>query len=900
MKHFKPDGPKKDDESRERFRTLFEDSHLALVIFDPESGRIADCNRAAAAIYGQPDVAAVRGLSPADLSAATQYDGRPSDLCLAEHIRQTLEHDEHQFEWRHQRPDGTLWDATVHAMSVQLGGRTLLQFALSDVTQQKAQEAGRQRLLQVLSLAEQGAHAGAWGWDIVHDRHYWSSALMRLFGLDLDGSKEDFEPWSAWRRALHLEDRAECEARFKASLETGQPFTHTYRIVLPSGEIRWIDALGAVMFDSSGAPQHYAGLCIDATARKAAEAELEQYRHHLEELVEMRTAEARRLERRAQLLLDSAANGLLGTDAQGCIVFANPAACEMLGYSADELQGREVHVLLHHHRPDGSPYPAEQCPNLKTMRYGEVTRNDEDVYWHRDGHPLPLITTCRPLLEDGRVTGTVLSFVDVSALRAAAQARVQALVAAEQLSELRQEFLRNISHELRTPLNGILGFAQIGRCNVTNPEKSANAFEKILHSGQRALDLVNDLLQFSKIATGQFVEPSAPFSPKRLMNSAVESVRSRANAKEVSLSANIASAVPQRCVAPHGQLLRVLRELLGNAVKFTPSGGRVELALDRVRESNEDCLVFQVTDTGPGIEASRLSEIFEPFHQLDGSMTRAFGGTGLGLALVERMVNAMGGRLRVESPSGGGCLFELRLPCQAASENREQAADEPLPGKPLAGLSLLVVEDEALDQNVILSLLPEYGAQVVLADSGEQALELCHHHGAFDLVLMDLKLPGIDGFQTATRLWTLSPDLPVLALTGQDTEENRQRCKALGFADFVVKPIEAITLVKTILTSIRKRDSTEPETPLPAEAGAGERSDGAGPGAVLAELLIHLRNDDFSCVSLLAQNESVLRQALGRDYPAIANAILDFSFEEALARLEAAGDARGLGETWWP
>lgn len=272
----------------------------------------------------------------------------------------------------------------------------------------QANEAEVWRLQQHLMLAEHGAHAGAWDWDIVQDRHYWSPALLKLFGLKLEDGREGFDAWAAWRKVLHPDDREKCEARFKRSLETRQPFKLTYRVILSSGEVRWIDALGAVMLNDAGEPVHYAGLCLDVTARKTAELELEKYRDHLEGLVELRTTALRHLEQRSRLLLDSAANGLLGVDTNGCIVFANRAACEMLGYSAEELIGHEAHALLHHHRPDGSPYPAEECPTLTALHSGEVIRNDNDVYWHRDGHAIPLITSGHPLIEEGRVTGMVL------------------------------------------------------------------------------------------------------------------------------------------------------------------------------------------------------------------------------------------------------------------------------------------------------------------------------------------------------------------------------------------------------------------------------------------------------------------------------------------------------------
>ena len=877
-------------ESRERFRSLYEDSRLPVVIVDPQSVRFLDCNRAAAAIFGLPDVAAVRGRTPADLSAPTQYDGRPSALALVEHVRQVLDGGDHTFVWRHQRPDGTLWDAEVHAMPLELRGQTVHQVTLRDITQIKQQEAEMLRTVKLLSMAERAANAGAWSWDVVHDKHHWTPQLLRLFGLaPEDYPQDDFDAFAAWRKVLHPADREEAEARFRACITSRRPFKHSYRIVRPSGEIRWIDARGAVTFDSLGEPQEYSGLCIDATDRKAAEAELEHYRNHLEELVEARTAELRHMEQRAQLLLDSAASGLIGTDKDGRTVFANPAACRMLGYTAEEMHGRDLHALIHHHHSDGRPYPVGQCPNFRARQDGKVVRTDDDVYWHRDGHAIPVISECHPMFEDGRISGAVVSFVDVTVLRAAAEAREQALVAAERLSRMRQEFLDNMSHELRTPLNGVLGFAQIGLRHIDKPEKCATAFARIRASGEQVLALVNDILSFSRLESGKLTAAREAFSPRDLTGRTVAALKAQAEAKGLSLSCSIAPAVPTLCIGTPARLGRVLRELLGNAIKFTPRG-RIDLSVGR----EDDWLVFRVTDTGPGIAEARLHEIFEPFHQLDGTSTRPVGGTGLGLAIAKRLAELMHGGIHVDSQPGRGCVFELRVPCELPG-NGEAPVDGDVPGLALSGRSILVVEDEPLDQSVIANLLIEYGASVVLAGSGEQAVQRVLDDGAaaFDLVLMDLGLPGIDGYQAARRLQALAPDLPVVALTAHDTDADRERCRQAGLAGFVVKPIDAGTLIRTILLEQRSRNSAPGRDTRPAEIDCGPDDD-ASRSALLAELLARLRDDDFVSARLLDEHEAALRAVLGDDYSPIAEATHAYDFLQALTRLEAALRAKGF------
>ena len=341
------------------------------------------------------------------------------------------------------------------------------------------------------------------------------------------------------------------------------------------------------------------------------------------------------------------------------MTFINPAACALLGIDSEAAIGHNAHALFHHSHPDGTAYPGSECPGLAALRAGREIRVDNEVYWHADGHAIPVMYACHPTFQNGRVSGAVVSFVDMSAQRTAAEARERALVAAENLARVRREFLANMSHEIRTPLNGVLGFAEIGFRSYDNPAKVRNAFEKIRTTGEQLLGVVNDILDFSRIEAGKLALESGEFRPAELANQCLDIVRDRAEAKKLDLHVDCALDSPATCQGDVLRLRQVLLNLLSNAVKFTESGS---VKLDVERQAH--WLVFRVSDTGIGMSEDQLVQLFEPFQQADGSITRRFGGAGLGLVISKRLLELMGGDIHVQSQLGKGSVFEFRVPCR--------------------------------------------------------------------------------------------------------------------------------------------------------------------------------------------------------------------------------------------
>lgn len=552
---------------------------------------------------------------------------------------------------------------------------------------------------------------------------------------------------------------------------------------------------------------HYVAVKDDITEKRRMAAELDTYRLHLEELVQQRTHELEATEARATGILESAADGLYGVDQQGVITFINPAACSLLGYSAKQAIGQIAHDLFHHSKPDGSPYPLASCRSHGAISSGEELRSDDEVYWHADGHPVPVMIAIHPMVQNGEVTGAVISLVDNGEQRAAAAAREAAIVAAENLARARSEFLANMSHEIRTPINAVLGLAQIGYRNFQDVERSKDAFEKILASGNRLLGVINDALDFSKIEAGKLHIEHTKVILKDVIYETGDVVTELARAKHLQLRLECAPNLPTTCISDPLRIGQVLLNLLSNAIKFTETGS-VTLAASL----EEERLLFSIADTGIGMSEQQIRQLFVPFHQVDGSVTRRFGGTGLGLVIAKRIAELLEGDIRVWSQPGKGSTFEFRLPYRPSDDvpappTLIMANSTDQTDRCLAGISILVAEDNEINQEILEINLVEAGAKVVMVANGRQAVDRVLQDGgaAFDIVLMDMQMPVLGGLDATRLILDIAPSLPIIGQTANAFREDQEKCLAAGMVGHIAKPIDYEALFNLILQHVSAR-----------------------------------------------------------------------------------------------
>ncbi len=376
--------------------------------------------------------------------------------------------------------------------------------------------------------------------------------------------------------------------------------------------------------------------------------------------------------------------------------------------------------------------------------------------------------------------------------------------AANAASRAKSDFLANMSHELRTPLNSIIGFTHVLVRDDELAPKHRHQLMRIEEAGRGLLTVVNDVLDFSRIETHGVELAARPFSPVRLMENLVALAHPQATDKGLSLVVDYPQDRQVLALGDVDRLRQVLMNLLTNSVKFT-TRGEVRLALHTRRRGGQVQLVFQVSDTGIGIASDQIDGLFHRFAQADGSISRRFGGTGLGLAISKRLVEAMDGAIEVWSELGHGSTFEVRIKLPAA----EMLAEEVLPpaaapvrgAGPLPGLRVLVAEDVPVNQELVRLMLAPLGCEVVVVPDGEQALDAAASR-AFDLILMDMQMPVLDGLEATRmirRLGGAAARTPIVALTANVLPEQIERCRRAGMNDHVAKPFVTEDLQSMVL-----------------------------------------------------------------------------------------------------
>lgn len=507
-------------------------------------------------------------------------------------------------------------------------------------------------------------------------------------------------------------------------------------------------------------------------------------------------------------------------DGHGSFPFASDGIKEVYGVTHDEVMHDTGLLRKMVHPDDWDHFFATMEASAQSMAPWRV----EYRICMRDGTIKWLLVKAIPERnEDGSITwyGFIADISETKAMEAEIahyRDHLEQLVAerthdleiaradAEHLAHAKSEFLAKMSHEIRTPLHGVLGMAHIGQRASSEGSKAREAFIKINQSGQLLLGILNDILDFSKIEAGMLKVELTVVRLADLLDETIELMRERATAKGLKFEENRDGSLPVTCRTDSLRLRQILLNLLSNSIKFTTDGS---VRLDSSLDGNQ--LLFRVTDTGIGITEEQRTKIFNPFEQGDNTMTRRFGGTGLGLAITEHIVQLMGGSIRLESTPGQGSCFEVRLPYLPTGIVEAPSIDlAKLPTgdgqKRLAGLRILVAEDVEINQEIMQEILTDMGASPTLVANGKEAVDAVRSlgSGAFDIVLMDIQMPIMNGHQATREIRAIAPDLPVIGQTAHALAEERAACLASGMVAHISKPIDPDKLVALILQHTQK------------------------------------------------------------------------------------------------
>jgi two-component system, sensor histidine kinase and response regulator len=550
----------------------------------------------------------------------------------------------------------------------------------------------------------------------------------------------------------------------------------------------------------------------------------------LEQLLEERKRseeKARASHEMVRLLLDSTAEAIYGLDVQGNCTFANPACVQLLGYTHEnDLLGKNMHDLAHHSRSEGVPYPIAECRIYQSFENGIGAHVDDEVFWRQDGNSFPVEYWSHPILRGTAKIGAVVTFLDVTERKLAEQELRSAKEAAEEANRAKSQFLANMSHEIRTPMNGILGMTELTLDTELTKEQRDN-LGLVRLSAESLLTVLNDILDFSKIEAGKLEFEAIPFELRESLGEAMHTLSFRSHQKGLELIYDVKPDVPESLVGDPGRIRQILVNLVGNAIKFTQHGEILVSVALHSEDGQKVCLQISVADTGIGIPADRQAKIFEAFSQADGSTTRKFGGTGLGLTISTRLVELMGGLIWVESEPGKGSTFHFTT---WMGVQDKIAPPPPIEASQLRDLPVLIVDDNFTNRTVLQGMLSRWGIQPSSVDGAEAAIPAMETAARdahpFSIVIVDGQMPGIDGFMLVKQIQA-RPALAgtiIVMLTSIGQKGDAARCRELGISAYLVKPARQNELLETLCRVLRKSPDVATPTLITRHTLREERS----------------------------------------------------------------------------
>ena len=637
------------------------------------------------------------------------------------------------------------------------------------------QEATREALKhseERFDLAMRGANDGLWDLDLEANTVYFSPRWKAMLGYAPDEIGNTLDEWSS---RLHPDDQEAARAAVSAHLRGETPHLEIeFRFRHKDGHYLWVLSRGQAVKNALGQAVRLVGTHTDITQRVELQRNLAQFKRALDEHAIVSI-----------------------TDARGRITYANEKFCQISGYDQAELLGQNHRLLKSGQHPDG--YYRNLWDTITQGRTwaGELCNRAKDgsIYW--------VLATISPILGvDGLPEQYIAIRADISRIKEAESALKQAKEAAESANRAKSEFLANMSHEIRTPMNGVLGMLNLALDTPLDDEQR-EYLSLAQSSADALLHILNDILDLSKIEAGRLDVHLDPIDLTPLLTELGRFFEPRCREKGLDFHILLDPDLPRTLMADPVRLRQVLTNLLSNAVKFTHAG---QIRLDVRLEDDRVC--YAVADTGIGIPPERQSQVFEAFTQADGSITRRYGGTGLGLTISSRLARLMGGSLELESTAGQGSEFRIHLPLltprSAAADSGAGGPEDPAaPGR---SLDILVAEDNPINQKLAVMILERAGHRVTLAENGQAALDALAA-ARFDLVLMDMQMPGMGGIEATRRIRAEqaadAPPLPIIALTANAYAEDRDRCLAAGMNGFVTKPMKKDELFAAIAEVMR-------------------------------------------------------------------------------------------------
>ncbi|MCD6289803.1 MAG: PAS domain S-box protein [Anaerolineae bacterium] len=595
-----------------------------------------------------------------------------------------------------------------------------------------------------------------------------------------------------WDLLSDPKEAAEARRAFERLLSEGAIERHENSWVAVDGSRRLIEWSDTVLRGEDGRVEYVIGTGVDITEEREAEEALAHERNLL------------------RTLIDNLPDFIYVKDVESRFLIANQAVAHLMGAERPEDLIGKTDFDFYPEEVAAQFYADEQA----IIRSGEPLLNKEELVVDPDGDERWVLSTKVPLRgQDGSIVGLVGVGRDISERKREALELRQAKEAAEAAARAKSEFLANMSHEIRTPLNAIVGMTSLLLDTNLDPEQR-DFVETIRTSSDALLTIINDILDFSKIEAGKLDIESQPFELRTCIEEALDLVAPKAAEKGLDLAYLIENDVPEMLVSDVTRLRQILVNLLSNAVKFTERGEVVVTVASEAKQEVsgngngrephvEHVLHFSVRDTGIGIPKERLGHLFQPFTQLDASVTRRYGGTGLGLAICKRLTEMMGGRIWVESEVGKGSTFHFTIRARAAAARPHVYLQSAQPQ--LAGRRVLIVDDNATNRFILVRHTQAWGMLPRAAASGPEALQWVREGERFDLAILDMHMPDMDGLTLAAEIRKLSA-MPLIMLTSLGRMERHD--ESVEFVAFLTKPIKPSQLYNVLLHTLADQPAT--------------------------------------------------------------------------------------------
>jgi PAS domain S-box-containing protein len=726
------------------------------------------------------------------------------------------------------RDDGRrVWVRSISSVVSEPGQPVRLIGAIQDVTARVAERLALKTANERVALATESAGIAIWDRDLVNDRLIWDPMMYRLY--DLAPGAVACSP-AIFMECVHPDDRFRVEAELLAAQAGEAAFDTTFRIVWPDGSVRTMRGIARATHDEAGNTVHMVGANWDVTEAKRLASDLAQ-QHEL-----------------LRVTLQSIGDGVITTDAHGLVGWLNPAAERMTGWRNGEARGRPAELVFQVvDVATGLPAGNELSECLTQGQKSWPTAERDLV--SRDGTRFGIEDSAAPIRnDDGHIFGAVLVFRDVTEQRLIEAGRTEreqelreintelerlarhlakARDGANRANRAKSRFLAGMSHELRTPLNGILGYTQLLKLEGGLSVQQQARVDAMLAAGSHLLEMVNSVLDISEIEAEHVELRVVEAALREIVEACVDQIRPTAAAKRLALRIMIAPDAPDVISTDPVRLRQVLLNLLGNAVKFTPAGW-IEL---RMRPTADHSAVrIEVVDTGPGIPPEQREHLFMEFERLDLNRSEIIEGSGLGLALSARLAALMKGRLGYDDDPDGGSVFWLELPLgmgQPRAQVGPTAGSLPPAGSPAGDdrnqsgarsarpLRILVVDDMAMNRDIAQSFLRVAGHEVECAESGVDAVAAVAA-GAFDAVLMDVRMGGMDGLEATRQIRLLdgpAGNVPIIGLTAQAFAEQVEACHLAGMDGHLAKPYGPAALLEAVLSAVTQGHRGIPPEP---------------------------------------------------------------------------------------